>query len=277
MTRYKTAKEGVENITRCVKSVWMPRNSISALSPSSSNARSPLTSHNGKERTLTRGWTPYQISLSRVYFLGDLFLPTALPPPQMLWEHSYGQVQDPKPPWPPPWERNWPKNPAQVGFYDHQTSPSSACKGNWHGTAYSPAANFSISLPEKGIFLCSAFWDQSWVCAVACIVPKLLVLGHTSLPCWPLPISTIFLQRKRATPVLYLDLKAQYTHWSSTLGQFSGFSKYTEEFPPAALGRGRGAGAGMQAKAVTKQAAHAAWAGKWQCPQAPAWQVAPGL
>lgn len=49
------------------------------------------------------------------------------------------------------------------------------------------------------------------------------------------------LAEKRATPVLYLDLKALYTYWKSTLGQFSGFPKYTGEFLPAALARGQGA------------------------------------
>lgn len=49
------------------------------------------------------------------------------------------------------------------------------------------------------------------------------------------------LAEKRATLVLYLDLKALCTYWNSTLGQFSGFSKYMGEFLPAALWGGHGA------------------------------------
>lgn len=40
--------------------------------------------------------------------------------------------------------------------------------------------------------------------AVTCIVPKLLVLGHTSLPCWPLPIST----REKSYPGVIFRLKS---------------------------------------------------------------------
>lgn len=104
----------------------------------------------------------------------------------------------------------------QVGFYGNKTSPFPACKGRWHGTAYSHPANFSVFLPGKGTFVHTTYCDQSLVYAVPCVVPKLLVFRQIPPALLAFTHFQHVLAKKQASPVLYLGLKALYIYWNST-------------------------------------------------------------
>ena len=112
-------------------------------------------------------------------------------PTASLWEHGSGQMQDQKPPWHPSWR-------ASAEFL-WAIKPAHSLLVRASGMAQLRAIQLTLSsFSHKRVLLSTSLTGtspQSMLSPALC--PSCLFSVRFPLPCWPLPISTIFLQRNK--------------------------------------------------------------------------------